>query len=438
MTDRTTPSQVSPTPMEPERFRDVPIYLWLVFASALMGWAFDAMDLNLLTLLLLPAMQELTGSQDPSVLAGTGGTVVALKLFAWGVGGIAFGVLTDKFGRARIMMITVAVYAVFTALSATADSVWEFALYQMIAGLGIGGEWAAGAALLAETWPERLRAKVMQMMQMGFALGFFFAALLNLAVGPFGWRWVFACGLLPVLLTVVVRHFVREPERWVVSQARVRAAREATPAAEAAQPMRRVFQRDLRRPAVVGILLGIAMMVGCWGGLTWIPSWIGQLADSSSNASTLVSVAFMLLNAGAILGYVSLMFLADLIGRRGTFFFFCAGALVMSLVLFGTATSVSGIMWLIPLYGFFAIGGFGIFAIYLPELFPTVVRGTGQGLAWNFARLVTGFGVLGSGLLVGTLGSYPRAAAAVSAAYVIGLVVIWFGPETKGQPLRDM
>ena len=458
MTERLTPLSASGPPAdglvtEPERFRDVPRYLWLVFASAFLGWAFDAMDLNLLTIMLVPAMRELTGSVDPAVLAGTGGLVVALKLFAWGVGGIAFGVLTDKFGRARIMMITVGVYAVFTALSATATSVWEFALYQMIAGLGIGGEWAAGTALLAETWPEKLRPKVMQLMQMGFALGFFFAALLNLVVGPFGWRWVFVCGVAPVLITVFIRRFIREPERWSVSRARVRDARAAAvapaagtgtvtstqeSAAEAARPMRRVFQPDLRRATVVGILLGIAMMVGCWGGLTWIPSWIGQLSPSPADAPASISYAFMLLNGGAVLGYLSLMWLADQFGRRITFAFFCAGALVMSLVLFGTAASVSTIMWLIPLYGFFAIGGFGIFAIYLPELFPTAVRGTGQGLAWNFARLVTGFGVLGSGLLVGALGSYPRAAAAVSVTYVVGLIAIWFGPETKGRPLRDL
>jgi len=438
------------TEVEPSRLRDASPYLWLVFAAALLGWTFDAMDLNILTLVLRPMVLDLSGSGDLAVVARIGGLIVALKLFAWGAGGIMFGVLTDKFGRARILMITVLTYAVFTGLSATATSVWQLIVFQMIAGLGIGGEWAAGAALVAETWPEKLRPKIMQIMQMGFAFGFFFAAVLNLTVGVHGWRWMFVAGLVPVIATIFIRRFIREPRRWESTRARVQEAAELARrsaktsgssrdlTADAANPLRRLFRPDLRRSTVVGVLLGLAMMAGCWGGLTWIPSWIAQLSASPATISSSVSYVFMLLNAGAILGYLSLMWLADVLGRRLTFVFFCSGALIMSMVLFLTASSISAIMWLMPLYGFFAIGGFGIFAIYLPELFPTAVRGTGQGLAWNFARLITGFGVLGSGFLVGTLGSYPRSSAAISLVYVVGLIAVWFGPETKGRPLQDL
>lgn len=429
-----TTSLGSGTTTEPTRLRDAPKYLWLVFASAFLGWAFDAMDLNLFTLILTPTVQELSGSADPATVARIGGTIIALKLFAWGLGGIFFGVLTDRFGRARILGITVVIYAVFTGLSALATSTWQLAVFQMLAGLGIGGEWAAGAALLAESWPEKLRGKVMQLMQMGFAVGFFFAALANQFVGPYGWRWVFAVGLIPVLITVVIRQFVHEPKRWTDARATLRA--DSGTGAAPAPPIRQLFAPALRRSTIVGILIGIAMMVGCWGGLTWIPSWIAQLAPGRG-AGGLVSSAFMLLNGGAIIGYLALIWLAEALGRRWTFTLFCAGALVISLVLFTQAATVSSILWLMPVYGFFTIGGFGIFALYLPELFPTIVRASGQGLCWNFARFLTGFAVLGGGLLVGTLGSLPSAAAVVSLVYILGLIAIWFGPETRGRQLQD-
>lgn len=416
---------------EPTRLRDASRYLWLVFASAFLGWTFDAMDLNIFTLILTQTISDLADTTDPAEIARIGGTIIALKLFAWGLGGIFFGMLTDRFGRARILVVTVAIYAVFTALSALATSTWQLALFQVIAGLGIGGEWAAGAALLAETWPERLRAKVMQLMQMGFAVGFFLAAILNLLIGPFGWRWVLAAGLVPILIVVVVRRFVHEPERWRRARATV------DPGQPAFGSFVRLFRPDLRRSTIVGILIGIAMMVGSWGGLTWVPAWIGQLAGDPARTVQLVSYAFMLLNGGAILGYLVLIWLADLLGRKITFAVFCGGALVVSLALFTQVSTIDALMWTMPVYGFFAVGGFGIFAVYLPELFPTVVRATGQGLVWNFARLLTGFGVIGSGLLVGTLGSYPAAAATVALVYTVGLVAIWFGVETKGRPLRD-
>jgi MFS family permease len=414
---------------EPTRLRDAPRYLWVVFASAFLGWAFDAMDLNLFTLILVPTVQELTGSTDPAVVAHTGGLIIALKLFAWGVGGVAFGFLTDRYGRARILIITVAIYTVFTGLSAVATSVWQLALFQMLAGLGIGGEWAAGAALLAETWPEKLRAKVMQLMQMGFPVGFFLAAVINQFVGPFGWRWVFLCGLLPVLLTIFIRRFVREPERWERSR-RELADAPGTP------PLQQLIGPRLRRSTVVGMLAGIAMMIGFWGGTTWLPSWIAQLAPAGT-AGEVLSTGVMLMNAGAFAGYVALMWLAGRVGRKVLFALYCGGALVASLVLFTQATTITMILLLLPLYGFFTMGGFGVLAVYLPELFPTVVRASGQGLCWNLARILTGFGVLAGGLLVGTLGSLPAAAAAVSAIYVLGLVAIWFGPETRGRQLQD-
>lgn len=409
---------------------EVPGYLWLVLIAAFLGWMFDAMDLNVLTLVLTPAIRDLTGASSVANIAHFGGITVAVKLFAWGLGGALFGIVTDRLGRVRTMIFTILIYAVFTGLSAVATSWPELLIFQAIAGIGIGGEWAAGAALVAETWPEHLRPRAIQIMQMAFSFGFFAAALDNLLLGPSGWRWVFAAGAIPALLTLLPRKFLREPERWLavhVSSVRSRIT------------IARIFEPDLRKITIAATLIGIAMMVGCWGGLTWIPSWTAQLLspDQLAHPSTYVSYVLMLMNGGAILGYVTLMWLTEAVGRRWSYFIFCAGSLVSSFCLFAVIHSYIGLCIFMPIYGYFAIGGFGTFAVYLPELFPTIVRATGQGFCWNIARFFTGFGPLIGGVLVVSLGSFTAAIAVIALVFILGLVAIWFLPETRGVPLRD-
>lgn len=430
MQDLAQPVAVT-TAAEPERFRDVPRYLWVVLASAFLGWMFDAADLNLLTLVLAPSVGGLLGTTDPRVIGPMGGAIVGIKLVAWGIGGILFGVITDRVGRTRAMVATILIYSIFTGLSGAAVSWIDFAIYQALAGVGIGGEWAAGAALIAETWPTRLRARALQIMQMAFAFGYFIAALINLVVGPIGWRWVFVAGALPAVLTLIIRRYIREPERWVAVRATVD---------KSEVNIGRIFRPDLRRSTIVGSIVAAAMMVGSWGGTIWIPPWIPQLLGPERAASTpaYVSYAFMAANVGAALGYITLMFLTDAIGRRASYFIFCAGALLTSEYMFRQVNSYEALLPLMPVFGYFAIGGFGTFAAYLPELFPTKIRATGQGFCWNVARLVTGLSPIVGGWLVATSGSYPAAAAIVALVFAVGLVAIWFGPETKGVPLRDV
>ncbi|MBB6305843.1 MFS transporter [Xanthobacter tagetidis] len=410
-------------------------YQWLTLVSAFLGWAFDSMDLNLFTLVMVPSVAELTGTRDPGAIAHMGGLILAIKLLCWGIGGIFFGVIADRFGRARTMIITIIIYATFTGLSGLAQSWTQLAVLQGIAGFGIGGEWAAGAALLAETWPEKHRARAMQVMQMAFAVGFFFAALANLMLGPISWRWVLAAGALPAVVSLIIRHYVPEPERW--RQARAR--EEARGDAGAMATFKAIFAPDLRRKTIVGVLVSSAMMIGCWGGLALLPNWINQLVRASGGANGVqaVSYAFMLMMVGALAGYVSLIWFTEWLGRRGAYFLFCLGALASSLYLFMAITDLNTLLWFMLVYGFFVIGGFGTFALYLPELFPTRVRATGQGFAWNAARCITAAGPLLVGTMLATFGSFPAAAAATTAAYLVGLVAIWFGPETKGQPLED-
>jgi MFS family permease len=409
---------------------------WLALWSGFLGWMFDSMDLNLFTLVLFPSVAQLTGSTNPAEVAQIGGYIVAIKLLCWGIGGIVFGVVADRVGRTRTMVITILIYSIFTGLSGLAQSWTQLALFQAIAGFGIGGEWGAGAALIAESWPEKSRARAMQVMQMAFAFGFFLAALDNLLLGPFSWRLVLAAGALPALIALGLRWFVPESERWV----RVRQDK-AVASMTATQTFAMIFSPELRRRTIVGVLISAGMMIGSWGGLTLLPSWIQQMVRAAGGGPALgvqaISHAFMLMMVGAVLGYLTLIFLCDAVGRRMSYFLFALGSFLVSLYLFTRVNDLETLMWFMPAFGYFIIGGFGTFAAYLPELFPTRVRASGQGFCWNAARCVTAIGPLLGGVLVGTFGSFPAAAVSTSGFFVIGMIAIWFGPETKGVPLSD-
>jgi MFS family permease len=408
-------------------------YQWLCLFSAFAGWMFDSMDLNLFTLVLFPSVADLTKLTNPAEVARVGGYIMAIKLFCWGMGGILFGVVADRIGRARTMVITIVIYALFTGLSGLAQNWGQLAALQAIAGFGIGGEWAAGASLVAESWPERHRARAMQIMQMAFAFGFFAAALNNLILGPISWRWVLAAGALPAVLSLLIRFFVPEPDRWLTVQKR-EAGRTT-----AGETFAAIFKPNLRRRTIVGAVVASSVMIGCWGGLTLLPSWIQQLvrASGGTNGVSTISYAFMVMMVGAVLGYATLIWMTDALGRRASYFIFNICALAASLYLFWFVKDLSTLLWFMLVYGYFVIGGFGTFAVYLPELFPTRVRATGQGFCWNAARSATAIGPLIAGWLVAEFGSFPAAAASVAFAYVVGAIVIWFGPETRGIPLED-
>jgi MFS family permease len=414
--------------------RSISNYQWLVLASAFLGWMFDSMDLNLFTLVLFPSVSQLLHSANPGEIARTGGYIMAIKLVAWGLGGIFFGVVADRIGRSRTLVLTILIYSIFTGLSGLAQSWIQLAVMQAIAGFGIGGEWSAGAALVVETWPEKHRARVMQFMQMAFSFGFFVAALDNLFIGPIGgWRWVLVLGALPAVLTLLVRRFVPEPERWL----KVRRAAGAD--GTGAGTFRAIFKPAMRRNTIVGVIISTAMMIGAWGGLTLLPSWIQQLlgpAGASHGVQT-ISYAFMLMNIGGVGGYLTLMWLTDAVGRRWSYFLFCGGALIAALYLFLFIRSLDVLLWYMLPYGFLVVGGFGTFAAYLPELFPTRVRATGQGFCWNAARMLTGIGPFIGGIMVGAFGSFPAAMASTAVFFAVGLVAIWFGPETRGLDLKD-
>jgi MFS family permease len=422
--------------IENERAKQAPSQFSAV-ASAFVGWMFDGMDLTIFILILFPCVGELIHSRDPAAIAEAGGLLLALKLFAWGVGGIVFGIVADQVGRTRTMIMTILIYSIFTGLSGLAQNWWQLAVLQALAGVGIGGEWAAGSALVAETSSAKARGRMLQFTQLAFAFGFFMAAGLNLFLGSFGWRFVLLAGVVPALVAIPIRYAVPEPERWIRVRRDMRIA--GTDGGGPFATLAAIFAPNMLRCTLVGVLISASFMIASWGGSTLLPTWINQLLgpDQARLGVQAVSYTIMLMNVGAVLGYLTLMWSFESIGRRWSYFLFTAGAVLISAYLFTQVNSLDAIFALALPYGYFCLGGFGAFACYLPELFPTRVRTTGQGFCWNMARFLTGFGPLVAGQWVGLFHSVPMAAATISLVFAVGLVAIWFGPETRNKPLSD-
>jgi MFS family permease len=423
--------------------REVTSYQWLVLLVAWLGWVFDAMDGTIYAMVQRPVITELLGPNATGADVGFySSAVFSVMLVGWALGGIVFGVLADYFGRTRALTLTILIYSLFTGLSALAETWWQLAIFRFVTGLGLGGEWAAGAALVAEVWPDRLRARAGAMLQSAAAIGFLLAALANRVVGVVSWRYVFLVGALPAFLVLLIRMVVKEPESWVAARDERRQSREKS------LTLSRLFRPDLRRDTLVASSLAFVVLLGLWGATMWIPAAIREIAAASPAASGLAgpdldryltekaSDGVMLLNAVSLVGYLLFGPLADRIGRKKTFFLYFAGAVVTFPLAFLTTSSVDALFWLLPLVGIFTLGVTSGFPIYLPELFPTAVRTTGVGFCYNLGRFVTAGGVFITGYLVGAMGSYARAATAVSLVYVIGIFALLFARETRGDRLR--
>ena len=412
-------------------------YQWLVLMIAWLGWVFDAMDATIYAIVLHPALHDLlqsSGQPVTSELIGWyGGIIFSVFLIGWALGGIFFGVIADHIGRTKTLIATILIYAIFTGLAALSQDWWHLAIYRFLTALGIGGEWAAGAALVAETWPEEKRAKAAGILQSAWAAGFFLAASFNLLLMDYGWRALFLIGVLPAFVSMLVRWHVKEPDRWVAAHTWDRETN--------LDRLGEIFSPSLRRSTVVGSALAFVAVFGLWGSTNWAPTLIRELPDlrgyDSAAFSAYVSYAIMALNGGAFFGYVGFGPLADRFGRRVIFGFMCLGSLVMLPVTYLLPTSYVGVLMLLPILGFFNNGIFSGFPIYLPELYPTRLRATGSGFCFNAGRVLASTSPFLTGWLVTTLGSFGRAASTVALIYVVGLIVLLFAPETRGKPLPD-
>ena len=407
-------------------YRGITPYQWRVFICVLLGWGLDIMDGFLYAIILFPAMSQLLGTTESAVIGWYGGIILSIFMVGWALGGILFGVIADRYGRAKTMALTILIYATFTGLSGIAQSWTQLALFRFLTGLGVGGEWSAGAALLAESWPERSRTKAAGIMQSVGGLGFFLASLLYLSLGPLGWRWVFAGGILPAFVAFYIRRSLHEPERWE------RARKRGTPLSKMITPA-------VRRDLVVGTALAVVATFGYQGAIQWVPTWIAAMLHSQGieKIAPQVSLITIILNAGGIVGCLCYPLLADHWGRKSIFLIYFLGALISVQSTFFLVQEFTTALLLSPIVGFFSAGLFAGFAVYFPELFPTAIRATAQGFCYNFARFFSAAAPFITGLLTSSGGSFAHAIGTVGLVYLLGVIILIFARETKGQPLPD-
>jgi MFS family permease len=422
-------------------------YQWYVFCLAALGWLFDTFDQHIFTGSRSIAIQNLIPGADANTLGRYGGYATALFILGWATGGLIFGTVGDRIGRAKTMGLTVLLYAVFTGLSGLAQNWWQFGLSRLITGLGIGGEFAAGAALVAEVMPPNVRAKALGMLQALSAVGNI-AAGFSLRLIPYmphlGWRGLYLLGAAPALIAVIVQLGLREPDRWVQAK---EAAREA--GNNAAQGFGRysdLFTNPRwRHNALVGLGLAVSGVIGAWGLAFYSPELIDHALStlSAADVNRYKSWAFVLQHSGAFAGILGFSYVGVWFGRRLAFLLAFIVAWISVLVVFTGFHRPDQIWYMFPLLGFGTLAPFGLYAVYFPEIFPTKLRTTGTGFCYNVGRYLSVAGVLLMPSLApalhGFLGlpGFRAAAVVVSCCYLIGIVSVLWAPETKGRPLPE-
>ena len=410
------------------------------FWGAWAGWTLDGMDSFIYALVLSPALTELLPksgiASTPGNVGLAGSILFALFLIGWGLS-FLWGPVADRFGRARVLAATVLVYAVFTGAAALSQNVWELAIFRLLAGIGIGGEWALAGTYVAEAWPEDRRKMGAGYLQTGYYAGFFMAAALNFTVGAhFGWRAMFLCGLSPVIVAFLIRTRVKEPERW---------KREADSGALTRRsPLREIFNSQYRRRTIVNTALLTVAIIGLWAGSVYEPTAISTLAKkagmSAVDAVRTASYGTGLLSIGTILGCLTLPWLAERTSRRRTLAFYFLGMGTFIILTFGWAFYLPNALHLfialLFFLGFFG-GNFAMFSLWLPEQYETSVRATAFAFATSFGRFV-GAGVnFALGSMVRNTGTLGKPVAYTAIAFGIGLLIIPFAYETTGKRLPD-
>ncbi len=439
-------------------YRDLSSYHWFVLAVSALGWLFDCLDQQLFLLARRPAMADLlTEGQDPNAY---GGYATAIFVLGWATGGLIFGALGDRIGRAKTMMLTILVYSLCTGLSALSKGFWDFAFYRFITGLGVGGEFAVGVALVAEVMPDRARPHALGLLQALSAVGNVSAAFVEIGLSsleqsgtmPGGlskWRLMFLIGTLPALLALVVRWKLKEPEKWqqMKESGAAKTSEVGSYAALLSHPV-------WRRNALVGLALACAGVIALWGIVFFVFDLVGSVMEKKLAAEGLTGTDLsgavgkwkgttsLMLNIGAFFGMMAFTRFTQATSRRLAFAVSFIGAAIATSVTFYLLNDPWHIYVLVPIMGFFMLGIFGGYAIYFPELFPTTLRSTGTSFCYNVGRFIAAagpwtIGLLSSTVFVETSEPLRYSGIVMCSVFLLGLLVLPFAPETKGKPLPE-
>ena len=430
---------------------------WFVFTVASLAWLFDCLDQQFFNLARDGAMDQLL--PDKARATEFGPYTTSVFLVGWAVGGLIFGSLGDRYGRAKILSVCVLLYSVCTGLSSFSTGFGDFCAYRFLTGLGVGGVFGLAVALVADSVPDHTRAPALGLLQSLSTWGNILAGLTGMAIGalaarhllPFGlkaWQTLFIIGALPAFLCVFILRRLKEPAKWV--QARAEGARQGVKFGS----YRTLLGHPVwARHAWFGLILCLAGIVGLWGIGNFHPRIVGSIVtahlaanglspeDMASARAFWSSAGLLLQNIGGFTGMMFISWLAQTRGRKFAFAVSITCSFFSTLLVFQGLREFSQIFWMIPLMGFGQLGVFAVYAIYLPELFPTSLRSTGTSFCYNVGRLIAATAPFTLGQLTRRLGgdieSFRTAGSWVSVVLLLGLAVLPFLPETKDRPLPE-
>jgi MFS family permease len=401
----------------------------LVLVAAFLGWMFDGLEQAIFPLIARPALRQMMHTSNDGLVGMWYGYITAAWLLGAAGGGLIFGWLGDQIGRVRSMALSVLVYSAFTGLGFFAQHPWHLLALRFVAALGLGGEWSLGVALVMECWPDQRRPLMAGIIGLSANFGYVIISALAMVfkVTETSWRWVMLAGVSPALLTFLIRLFVPESEKWKHSVATGGPTR----------PVREALSMPIFPRTLLGIMLASIALIGTWAAVQQIPAWIDKLTDGREPFAK--AQALLLTAVGAMIGCFGAALLAGRWGRRITYFTLSALSLIASGILFRCFHVYNpAMMVMIFLVGLLTAAFYGWMPLYLPELFPTRVRATGQGIAYNSGRIFAAGGAIWGGTLVKLFdGSYARACSILTLVYAVGMVVIWLAPETKGKALPE-
>jgi MFS family permease len=455
-------------------YKELTRYHWFVLTVAALGWLFDTMDQQLFTLARVPAMKELLHvdtiptPEQKAMVADYSGYATSIFLIGWASGGLIFGMMGDRFGRAKVMLWTILIYSLCTGLSALSVGFWDFAFYRFLTGLGVGGEFAVGVSLVAEVMPDKARPYALGLLQALSAVGNITAALINIGfgqlqetgmIGDFGvmgikmtaWRLMFVVGTVPALLAVAIRRKLKEPERWQS------AVKEGVAAKQLGSYAELLGNPRWRKNTLIGLCLAFSGVVGLWGIGFFAPDLVRTVFTDGFKADGLspkeiegklflwTGVNSIMQNLGGFFGIYAFSLLTFRLGRRKTFALSFIAALASTAFFFWNLDSLSDIFWMTPLMGFCQLSLFGGYAIYFPELFPTRLRSTGVSFCYNVGRFVAAVGPFALGKLTAmftadqgfTREPMRYAGVVMCSVFLLGLFTLPFAPETEGKPLPE-
>lgn len=394
------------------------------------AWAMDAMDVMLYVMSLTTIMKEF------QISMAVAGMLASVTLLTSALGGVGFGVLADRIGRKKSLILAIAIYTCCTGLCSLAQSVTELVIYRTILGLGMGGAWVAGALLVNETWPSEHRGKASGFMQGGWAIGYMLAAVLTGLILPnYGWRALFIVGVIPSLgILLFVAFKCEEPKVWLDFRDKKRLSpSELTPKVNFFE----IFRGRLLKWTLVGLLFTSFLQLAYWGLFTWLPGFLSTPQSAGGAGMDIVKTSgwVFAMQIGALAGYSSFGFVADKWGRKRAFLIFL-GAAALLVPIYGSLRNPTWLFLLGPCIGFFGSGYFSGFGVLLSELFPTRLRGAGLGFVYNGGRGVSAFAPIIIGTLASTFG-IGTSLFITSFFYICGIAVLFMLPETKGQELQE-